>query len=106
MDAPECTYYFVLYSFFFEKRLSKCIEKFPYIKTIPYLYIMTRFYRFIDIYENEVCINPKYVISIDQFLDYYAIEMVNGKFYKLKADINILCDALEMTANNKIDYGK
>jgi hypothetical protein len=108
MDAPECTYYFALYSFFFEKRLSKCIEKFPYIKTIPYLYIMTRFYRFLDIHKNEVCINPKYVLSIDQFdySDHYTIEMVNGRRFKLRSDINILCDALEMTANNKIDYGK
>jgi hypothetical protein len=32
--------------------------------------------------------------------------MVNGRRFKLRTDINILCDALEMTANNKIDYGK
>ena len=69
---------------------------------------MTRFYRFIDIHEVEVCINPKYIISIFQLFntDHYTIEMVGGRSYKLKADINILCDALEMTANNKIDYGK
>ena len=69
---------------------------------------MTRFYRFIDIHEVEVCINPKYIISIFQLFntDHYTIDMAGGRSYKLKADINILCDALEMTANNKIDYGK
>jgi len=69
---------------------------------------MTRFYRFLDIHGSEVCINPKYIISIFQLFntDYYTIDLVGGRSYKLKADINILCDALEMTANNKIDYGK
>lgn len=69
---------------------------------------MTRFYRFIDIHGSEVCINPKYIISIFQLFntDHYTIDVVGGRSYKLKADINILCDALEMTANNKIDYGK
>ena len=69
---------------------------------------MTRFYRIIDIHGIEVCINPKYIISIFQLFntDHYTIDMVSGRSYKLEADINILCDALEMTANNKIDYGK
>jgi hypothetical protein len=69
---------------------------------------MTRFYKFIDIHGCEVCINPKYVISVFQsiYLDHYTISVVGGGSYKLNADINILCDALEMTANNKIDYGK
>ena len=69
---------------------------------------MTRFYRFLDIGGREGCINPNYVSAIHQqeHLDYYTIEMVGGRSFKLKADINILCDALEMTANNKIDYGK
>jgi hypothetical protein len=64
---------------------------------------MTRFYRFIDIHGIEVCINPKYIISIFQLFntDHYTIDMVSGRSYKLEADINILCDALEMTANNK-----
>lgn len=69
---------------------------------------MTRFYRFLDILGREVCINPNYVSDIYQTGDegYYTIEMVNNKSFKLKVDINTLCDALEMTANTKIDYGK
>jgi len=69
---------------------------------------MTRFYRFIDISEREVCINPRYVSAIhqNQTLDCYTIEMVGGRSFHLKADINILCDAIEMTANNKVNYGK
>lgn len=69
---------------------------------------MTKFYRFLDIHKGEVCINPNYVSAIHKltYADHYTIEMVGGRCFKLKVDINILCDALEMTANTKIDYGK
>jgi hypothetical protein len=66
---------------------------------------MTRFYRFISITGKEVCINPKYIVSIERNEDRCHI-YTNLQCFTLKADINILCDAIEMTANNKIDYGK
>lgn len=64
---------------------------------------MTRLYRFLDIYENEVCINPNHISSIHQSdgpSGQYLIEMSNGRTFKIKGDINIISNAIEMTANN------
>jgi hypothetical protein len=64
---------------------------------------MLKLYRLITSTDQEVCINPDYVLSVEKYQsnDLCTINLVNNVSYVLKADINTLSDALEVTSNSK-----
>lgn len=64
---------------------------------------MLKLYRLVTSYNKEVCINPDHVLSVEKHYDnsMCTIHLINGLSYTLKADINVLSEALEMTSNSK-----
>jgi hypothetical protein len=64
---------------------------------------MLKLYRFITSSSKEVCINPDYVLSIEKHYnnELCTINLINNVSYVLKADINTLSEALEVTSNSK-----
>ena len=64
---------------------------------------MLKLYRFITSSSKEVCINPDHVLSIEKHYDsaFCTSHLINSISYVLKADINTLSEALEVTSNSK-----
>lgn len=64
---------------------------------------MLKLYKFVTSYNKEVYINPDHVIAVEKHYDNQlcTIHLINNLSYTLKADVDILSEALEVTSNSK-----